>query len=260
MKILLIAALTLAGTSISVASTSATSSASAICTTSTSNGACAFAAHPKEFQGTEPGSTPEVDQNVWNSGSPDCAGWSSTLTASSAQDWSALVSYPLGNSAVCAFTNAWAHGYDGTLQSYPKLEQNFTESFPHNAGTTGWAMDDLWFNSWGNEVMIQYDFSNNGPCQSVAQASFAGQAWHLCVFGTQKSDGSYPTEDWKLGASDPATSESSGTIHIKAMVEWLETNGYLPVTSTWTALSAGFEICSTPSPESFGYSRFNVRT
>ncbi len=78
------------------------------------------------------------------------------------------------------------------------------------------------------------------------------QTWHLCVFGS--------VLDWKLGADDGAQkqSESSGSVDILAMLEWLETNGYLPARSIWTGVGQGWEICSTGGqPETFlesGYS------
>jgi len=147
---------------------------------------------------------------------------------------------------------------------------------PVNDQTSAWAMYDLWFNNWNDEVMIQYDFSNNGDCTPVATAQFGGsngvpvQTWHLCDFTSPGDSGA--TLDWKLGSGEGADkqSESSGSIDIKAMIEWLEDNTapaangggtYLPAGSTWTALSDGWEICSTGGQnETFSLSGFSVDT
>jgi hypothetical protein len=203
---------------------------------------------------------PYVDQNIWSSCTPS----SQTLDANSPNDFQIVANYPAGNTGVCTYPNTGDEFSGTTVDSYNQFTSSFSETFPHNAQTTAWSMYDLWFNNWANEVMIQYDFSNNGPCTSVATAQFGGtngvpvQTWHLCDFGS--------TLDWKLGASDPASSESSGSIDIKAMIQWLENNApagstttYLPANTEWTAISDGWEICSTGGQnETFSQSGFTV--
>lgn len=216
------------------------------CVTSAANGHCPFG--PVAYI-TGNTSDPYVDNNVWS----PVSGWQQTLTADSPGSWHVAADMPTGNTSVVSFPNAGA-GYSGSADSFSTFSQSFTESMPHNAATSGWAMDDLWFNNWADEVMIQYDFSNNGDCTVAATATFSGQPWHLCDFGGG-------TMAWKLGSGEGTAkqSESSGTIDILAMIRYLETNGYLPAASTWTAWSAGFEICSTGSQnETWGYSSLSV--
>ena len=86
------------------------------------------------------------------------------------------------------------------------------------SATSAWAPCDIWLNNWGNEVMIQHDFANNGPCTAVATATFGGapvQSWHLCTFGSELV--------WKLTGGN----EQSGSVDILAMLTWLEHHGYL---------------------------------
>ena len=227
------------------------------CVTSDQQGHCPFGADP-QITGSALSGDPYVDQNVW-SPIPD---WSQTLYANSPTDWRVVANGPAGNTEVVAFPNT---GVDmtGAVDSYSKTISSFSETMPHNSQTSAWSMYDLWFNNWADEVMIQYDFSGNGSCDSVATAQFGGtngvpvQTWHLCDF----SGGGSTTLDWKLGASDPATSESSGSIDILAMIKWLETHGYLPTASTWTAASQGWEICSTGGqPETFSESSYSLTT
>ena len=237
----------------------------ATCVTSSPTGSCPFPDPQPEFTGTAPNSTPEVDVNMWN----PIAGASVMLSASNPSVFSAVANMPAGNTAVVSYTNSWARDYTGAVDSYSQITQTTSETMPHNAQTTAWAMDDLWFNNWADEVMVQYDFTNNGDCDAstvkASNVTFGGangvpiQQWHLCDFTSPGDSGQ--TLDWKLGATEGAgrQSEPGGKIDILAMVKWLETNGYLQASSTWTALSSGWEICSTGGQsETFKMSNFTV--
>jgi hypothetical protein len=229
------------------------------CVTSDLMGDCPFGTDP-QITGTAISSDPYVDQNVWS----PISGWRQTLSANSPSDWQVVANGPAGNTAVVAFPNT---GVDlsGTVDSYSQTTSSFSETMPHNNQTSAWAMYDLWFNNWNDEVMIQYDFTNNGDCTPVATAQFGGsngvpvQTWHLCDFTSPGDSGA--TLDWKLGAGEGTEkqSESSGSIDILAMIKWLENRNYLPAASTWTALSDGWEICSTGGQnETFDLSNYSV--
>ncbi len=239
--------------------------AGGICVTSSPTGSCPFPDPQPEFSGTAPNSTPEVDVNMWN----PIQGASVMLSASSPSVFTAVANMPAGNTAVVSYTNSWARDYTGTVDSYSQITQTTSETMPHNAQTTAWAMDDLWFNNWADEVMVQYDFTSNGDCDAstvvATNVTFGGtngvpvQQWHLCDF-TSPGDSGH-TLDWKLGSTEGTgrQSEPGGKIDILAMIKWLETHGYLQASSTWTALSSGWEICSTGGQnETFKMSSFSV--
>ena len=222
------------------------------CVTSDPMGHCPFGADP---QITGANDDPYVDQNVWN----PISGWQQTLSANSPGDWQVVANMPIGNTGVVSYPNT---GVDmaGAVDSYSQTTSSFSETMPHNSQTSAWAMYDLWFNNWNDEVMIQYDFTNNGDCTPVATAQFGGsngvpvQTWHLCRIGSD-------TLAWKLGAGEGTEkqSEQSGSIDILAMIKWLESHGYLLAGSTWTALSDGWEICSTGGQnETFNLSSYSV--
>jgi hypothetical protein len=206
---------------------------------------------------------------VWNAGSSDCRGWSQKLSAKSTEDFQVVANFPTGNTAVCTYPNVWPHDARGAVDSYSQTTSSFSESFPHNRSTHAWAMFDLWFNNWANEVMIQYDFSKNAPCSAtpVTDKAFGGKngvserSWFLCTLGSPMANGSYQAMAWKLGADEAnKQSESSGSIDILAMITDLERKGYLPARSTWTAISMGWEICSTGGHnETFTGSGFSVK-
>ena len=78
--------------------------------------------------------------------------------------------------------------------------------------------------------------------------------WHLCVFGTERV--------WKPGTDDShLINQAAGSIDVRAMLVWMEANGYLPAGSTWTAASFGFEICDTRgNTQSFAVNGFTWDT
>lgn len=237
-------------------------SASTSCSTSASSGSCVFPQDKTDFPGINPGTgrpdsnAIEIDQDEWNGG---CSG-TQTINANSPEDFSVTANYPANGGAICSYPNVWPHDAQGAVNSYAETVATFHESFPHNSGTQAHAMFDLWFNNWAYEVMVQYDFSNDAPCEGSwplvkENVQFDAQAWHLCTGNNGQ------TMDWKLGPSDGAQeqSESSGTVHIKAMVKYLEQTGMLPKGLTWTAISMGWEIASTGGqPETFTGSGFTV--
>lgn len=163
------------------------------CVTSEVKGHCPFAS---SSQITGASSDPWVDQNVWS----PIPGWQQTLSADSPNDFQVKANMPPGNNGVVAYPNSGVY-YSGPVDSYSRFTSSFAENMHETSGTSGWAMYDLWFNNWHNEVMIQYDFANNGECDPVATVTFGGsdgvpvQPWHLCTFGT--------TLDWNWGAVSP---------------------------------------------------------
>jgi hypothetical protein len=44
------------------------------------------------------------------------------------------------------------------------------------------------------------------------------------------------------------------------MLNWLESHGYLPAGSGLNQIDYGFEICSTPSAETFTLSQYGIKS
>jgi len=119
-----------------------------------------------------------------------------------------------------------------------------------HSGTVGEAAYDLWLDDWKNEVMIQTDFAGDSlrpRCDVlhdvITTQTFGGtngvpvRRWNLCQFGSEV-----------IWQPPTGTNYSSGKVNVMAMLTWLETHGggkYLPAKPTLTAISFGFEICST---------------
>jgi hypothetical protein len=215
------------------------------CTTTAAKGTCGpYDSYPG-ITGYNTGRT-NVSNNVWN----PVTGWQQALTATSPGDWSVTANMPAGNTAVVSYPSSEVNfGQAGTTLSYPlsnftSLASTFSESMPGQADTSAEAAYDVWGGpsgqpgaDWSDEVMIQHDYSPGGPprcdsSQTAATATFAGQQWGLCVFGTELI--------WYL-----TVNEQSGTVDILAMLNWLIANGYLPADYGLEAIGYGFEIRST---------------
>lgn len=186
---------------------------------------------------------------MWN----PISGWQQALSATNPGDWHVTANMPAGNTAVVSYPNTGASYGEQPLSKFKTIVSSFSENMNATAGTSAWATYDLWFNNWGNEVMIQHDFAGNGPCSFVATASFGGsdgvpvQSWGLCKYGSELI--------WKLTSG----SEQTGSVDILSMVTWLETHGYMASNSTITDLSYGFEICSTGGKnENFQVNSFSI--
>jgi hypothetical protein len=180
-------------------------------------------------------SWPWVDQNVWTGQ----AGYSQTLYANSPGDWYIVANADFGNGGILTYPNT-GFWMTNTVDSFSSITSTFNTTFPHDDKTIGWAAYDLWLNDWSDEVMIQTDISANQyyNCEAAATATFSGEPWHLCVFGSEKV--------WKHGTDDAhLINQASGSVDVKEILVWMEQNGYLPANSTWTAGSFGFEVANT---------------
>jgi hypothetical protein len=188
---------------------------------------------------------PYVDQNVWGGNST----YRQALHANSPGDWYVTANATNPDGSVLTYPNTgWLS--QGKVDGLSVTSSSFDVAIPHDSKTIGWAAYDLWFNNWADEVMIQTDIAANRfyDCTAVATASFQGDPWHLCVFGSERV--------WKHGTDDNhLINQSSGTINVKEFLVWMEAHGYLPAGSTWTAGSFGFEICNTQGTDE----RFQVK-
>jgi hypothetical protein len=252
-----------AGTSSAGGSTSssnsdpATAAIVATCSTSNPQGEC-------PPYGTQPtgapypgivGTTGEitVGNNVFG---PASKSYSQTLRVANPGRWDVIARYPVGTS-VRAYPNTgqtqnWISGTSlpAALSSWSSIFSTYAVTMPTGKGAVGEAAYDLWLDDWHNEVMIQTDFVGDSlrpRCDVlhdvVATATFGGtnnvpvRTWNLCQFGSEII--------WQ-----PPTGKnySSGKVNVLAMLTWLEKHGngkYLPAKPTLTAISFGFEICST---------------
>lgn len=232
-----------------------------VCVKSDPKGGCV----PSRYPGvTGTASVPYVAQNEWGT----VAGETQTLSANSPGDWKVVNSTPAGHGgSVTTFPDTGAAFNEAPLSGYSSVTSSFTETMPHNSATSAWAAYDLWFNNWAVEIMIQHDFSSQGPCTYAAVAQFGGsngvpvQTWGLCTFGSERV-WQLVAPGTKAGNRAATINESSGSVDIKAMVSYLENPAApdaIPANPTITNLSYGWEIASTGGkPETFQISRYTL--
>lgn len=236
------------------------------CTTSSPQGSCPQAAGGVNYD-SYPGFadfagsgwsyySPYVDANEWG----PVSGQTQTLAANSPGDWQVREYIPAASNtghAVTTYPNAGMQfNTSHTLTGYPDITSSFADTIPADPANTGWQGYDNWFNNWADEVMIQTQWVNTGGCDYAAVQQFGGsngvpvQTWGLCDFGGPGGE-----KVWKLAppgtpaGSQATLNETSGSVDITAMTDWLVNHGYMtstsPAATTITALSAGFEICNT---------------
>jgi hypothetical protein len=211
------------------------------------------------------GSNTFVLNNMWAANS----GTTQTLSASNPGSWNVVAnSQPAGSTAVQTYPDT-QEIYTGSgnapvpLSSFGSIISSFSEKMGAASGTSAEAAYDIWLGqnsstNYADEVMIWNDQVNRGTCGGAsveAHAGFGGsngvpqQNWTLCKYGSSELI-------WYLTSGN----EQSGTVDVLSMLTWLESHGYLPAGSGLNQIDYGFEICSTPSAETFTVSQFSIKS
>jgi hypothetical protein len=236
---------------------SRTPSLSSACTVTAAKGSCGPYNKYSSISGTT--SATNIGNNVWN----PISGWKQTLYSVNPGEWSVTANMPAGNTAVVSYPSVGANygqisGDAEPLSDFSSLDSSFSEDMHATSATSAWAAYDIWLGpSSGSkatdEVMIQHDFANNGPCTAKASATFSGsggapaRTWNLCQFGSELV--------WKLTGGN----EQSGTVDILAMLNWLVAHHYMAEDTGLFSIGYGWEICSTGGlNENFQVSSFSI--
>ncbi len=223
------------------------------------------------------------------------SGYAQTLYSTNPGDWYVTANMPTGNESVESFPDAWQLYNGEEVDSFTSLIGSFSETVPDRVSNPNtWVSGDpgnpniatdIGFDTWYNvpsgmpdEVMIQHDMINRGgQCGPVqATVTFGGgsngvpqNTWVLCIYGTEMI--------WQIqqpvGSSDPNFGFQTGSVDIKAMIDWLENNTnpnppsgatyntWLPanVSISSGGMSYGFELCSTGGVnENFEVNSFSI--
>jgi hypothetical protein len=200
-----------------------------------------------------------IHNNMWNA-----SGYrvSQTVEACSYRSWNVIATADnsSGDGAVKTYPNVhkdyhnWSTGYEPPLSNYPTLSSTFAAAGP-NTGIYNIAYD-IWLNGVGNgggsnrEVMIWTDNQAQRPAGSVVASGleFGGQTWTL-----------WATGDNHILSFVPATDMASGTVNIRAMLDYLIGRGRVPADSTLGQIDYGVEIVSTNgTPATFNFTGFSL--
>lgn len=201
------------------------------------------------------------DTYVSNQAVGSNAGTAETLTATDPGNWSVTANaVPYGYGGVQTFpdsqqlTNDWSatdNTWDGSadtpVDALSSLTVTYSETGPQDANSIYEFAPDLWFDNYGDDVMFWADV--HGRCNTGAYgstvlgtATFDGQTWTVNRYGGPGAEIIFVL-DSDPGVPDSCSNQTSGTIDLKAGLDWLVAHGYMtaPIMSQ---LNTGFEITS----------------
>jgi hypothetical protein len=225
-----------------------------VCSTSSATGNCGSYGDTEVTDNA--GGNSNVQNDVWN---PQ-TGWSQTLYTVSEGRWWVTANMASGYTGVQSYPDtdilfsSWSPSANPTISSFSYMYSSFVSTVPTSSGTIEDSGYDMWFNDYGDEVMIQNQVVNRSACTQymtvlATNLSFGGShgvpsnTWNLCRNGGAGSELVFqlvpPT------STSTNFGVSSGSVDIYGMLAYLGTNGYLSSSSTITAIQYGFEIGST---------------
>lgn len=172
--------------------------------------------------------------------------WDATATADNSRGDGAVKTYP----NVHKDYHDWSTGAEPKLSSFGTLRSTFAGTGP-GVGIYDVAYD-IWLNGVpGNrEVMIWTENHGQTPSGSVVAKGIvlSGITWDL-----------FATGDNGYLAFVPRQTLSSGSLDLRAMLNFLVQQGRMPVSSTLGQIDFGVEIVSTNgAPATFRFSDFSV--
>ena len=186
-----------------------------------------------------------VHNNMWNDG-----GGKQTLKACAYNNWYVTATQP-NTTSVKTYPNVHKDYDDKPLSSFNSLTSTFAAKTPHT-GIYNVAYD-IWLNGvateGSTEVMIWTDNYKQVPAGSVkATASFNGHTYDVYRSGSDYI--AFKSKD----------TQTSGTMNLKAMFDWLMSKGWISRSSTVGQIDYGVEICSTNNaPATFEFTDFSIK-
>ena len=187
-----------------------------------------------------------VTGDMWN----PIHGASQTLTVHSPTDWSVTADMPAGNSAVVSYPDTQVNyittsNTSTPLSDFSSIMSSYAESGPGSGGGDDYeAAYDIWAGGGGhnfaNEIMIWVDNHGQRPSgHQMTTVSIDGVSYALWHSGLINGHG-HNTVSLVLPQD-----ETSGTVNILRVLNWLISNGYVPSGVGLSQIGFGWEICST---------------
>lgn len=182
----------------------------------------------------------KVQNDNWGPGGPQtiCANSPSDVQVTSNQNYGTqIVTYP--------DVGGLYTGADLPLSGFKAIYNSYTENFP--ADVVGEFADDIWLNNWSIEIMIWQDTHNEDPSYlpTIGHATIFGQNYTVYQNGSEYI--------FLLDHNAP-----TGQTHVKASINWLISNGFIPANPGVTEVEAGWEIANTNGPEVFNLTSYKL--
>jgi hypothetical protein len=225
------------------------------CTTSAPSGNCG----PYFYRpiSNSDGYNTYVGNNKWGCGSPDQCG-RQTVYANTPGHWQVASNQATGNTAVLTYPDVQqvfthTNGNDPPISSYRALYSRFAEAMHSNARTDAEAAYDIWLSNTNgpNEIMVWVDNHGrgNGGATRIGRATISKQRFTVYEYGTGEII-------FSLNHN-----EHSGTVHILAILGWLQRKRYVAARAAIGQVDFGWEICSTGHrTETFTVSAYTLRS
>jgi hypothetical protein len=151
----------------------------------------------------------------------------------------------------CPATGTWgcasgsADETDTPLAALSTLKINYSETSPQDAGSSYEFAPDIWQDNYANDVMFWVD--THGRCDTGAfggtvlgHAVLDGQNWTVHRYGGAGAEVIFVLDG--AGGSGTCAQQSSGTIDIKAGLQWLVANGFESGPIVLSQVNTGWEI------------------
>lgn len=191
-----------------------------------------------------------VHNNLWNAaGYPGTKG---TTQVCSYRSWNHIgTATNTGDGAVKTYPNVHKDYSGRKISSFPRLTSTFAATSPgvgiYNVGY------DLWLNGVPNdEVMIWTDNRNQVPAGSrvASNVTLGGYAWDVYATGGNGYIAFVPANKARI---------TSGTLDLKAMLNYLVAQGRVAATATVDQICYGVEIVDTGgSPATWKFTDFSI--
>lgn len=196
-----------------------------------------------------------ADADMWNAGGYDIT---QTMGVCSHDSWYVDVSAAdHSDGAVLSYPNVhrdyhnWSTGAEPPISSFGSIRSSFAHTAP--SGGTWDVAYDIWLNGVGDdnatELMMWTQHSGQTPSGTKrGTVSIDGHSWDL-----------WTTDDNKYIAFVATQSVTSGTLDLKAVMQYLMDHGRLSTSSTLGQVDYGVEIVSTGgSQKHFDFTDFSV--
>jgi hypothetical protein len=179
--------------------------------------------------------------DVWGSGAGP-----QTIWANSYSNWGVDSDQP-NTSGVKSYPNV-SRSIGIAVSSLSSCTSSFNDSLP--SGGAFESAYDIWANGSADEIMIWTDTQNVGPLGSEqTTVSIGGSTWAVY----SGNNGSNPVYSFVRQGN-----ETSGTVDIKATLDWLSNEGWL-TGATLSTVQYGWEISSTNNTtEDFTVNSYSV--
>ncbi|QGN57787.1 hypothetical protein [Nostocoides sp. HKS02] len=187
-------------------------------------------------------------------------GTSQVVQANSPGDWQVVANdVPYGYTGVQTFPDAqqlfnnWCgNGWGGCsadtpVNSLSALKVVYAESSPQDALSLYQYSPDVWLDNYGSDIMFWVDV--HGRCNEGAfggtvlgHAVIDGQNWTVHRYGGFGAEIIFVLDG--TGGTGTCAQQTSGTINIKAGIDWLTANRFITGAPVMSQLNTGWEITS----------------